>query len=91
MRLRQTVWNTIVATASYDADNNPATAPVVRSVTDSTVVDATPPTAPVASLALTSDTGTVGDGITQDTTPTLSGGGASPGDTIKLNAPDGTT
>ncbi len=83
--------STIVATASYDADSNPATAPVVRSVTDSTVVDATPPSAPVASLALASDTGTVGDGVTQDTTPTLSGGGASPGDTIQLYAPDGTT
>ena len=59
--------------------------------TDTQVVDAAPPTAPVASLAVASDTGTVGDGITQDTTPTLSGGGASPGDTIQLYAPDGTT
>ncbi len=59
--------------------------------TGTQVVDATPPSAPVASLALASDTGTVGDGVTQDTTPTLSGGGASPGDTIQLYAPNGTT
>jgi hypothetical protein len=81
----------VTATASYDADNNPATAPVVRSVTDSTTVDAAPPAQPVAGLALGSDSGTVGDGITSDNTPTISGGGASPGDTIKLYAPDGTT
>jgi hypothetical protein len=81
----------VTATASYDADNNPATANVVRSVTDTAIVDATPPSAPLASLALASDSGTLGDSTTSDTTPTLTGAGASPGDTIKLYAPDGTT
>ena len=53
-------------------------------------IDTVAPTAPAAALAASSDTGVVGDSITSDTTPTITGTGT-PGDTIKLYAPDGTT
>jgi hypothetical protein len=80
----------LTATASYDADNNPATAMVVRPITDSTTVDAQAPAAPAAALASTSDSGTPGDSKTNDTTPTLSGTGT-PGDTITVKDANGAT
>ena len=56
------------------------------------VIDTTPPAAPAASLASGSDTGSSNsDRITSDTTPTINGANATPGDTITLYAPDGTT
>ncbi|NCW45996.1 MAG: hemagglutinin, partial [Gemmatimonadaceae bacterium] len=54
-------------------------------------VDTTAPTAPSASLDPLSDSATQGDSITRDTTPTISGSGATPGDTITLFAPNSTT
>ena len=42
-------------------------------------------------MATASDTGTLGDSTTSDATPTISGVGATPGDTITLYAPNGTT
>ncbi|PUE06853.1 hypothetical protein B9Z51_13055 [Limnohabitans sp. T6-5] len=46
------------------------------------------PTPPTAAIALNSDSGTVGDGKTNDSTPTLSGTGK-PGDTISIKDPQG--
>eukprot|EP01036_Dinobryon_divergens_P034934 gene34935-45213_t len=46
------------------------------------------PAAPTAAIALISDSGTVGDGKTTDSTPTLSGTGT-PGDTITIKDPEG--
>lgn len=58
--------------------------------TDSTfVLDTTPPAAPAADVAATSDTGASNtDNITQDNTPTISGSGTN-GDTITVTLPTG--
>ena len=52
--------------------------------------DTTPPAAPTLLLDAASDTGQVGDGITGDTTPTLTGT-AEAGATVKVYDTDGTT
>ena len=47
---------------------------------------------PIGDVAASSDTGISNtDNITSDNTPTIIGNGATPGDTINLYAPDGTT
>jgi hypothetical protein len=51
-------------------------------------IDTTAPAAPVAQLAAASDSGTLGDNLTNDTTPTISGTGTS-GDTINVTLPAG--
>jgi large repetitive protein len=51
---------------------------------DSVVLDTTAPVAPPAFIAASSDTGLQGDGRTLDTTPTITGTGATPGDTITV-------
>ena len=48
---------------------------------------APPPAAPQGGIDPASDTGVVGDGITSDMTPTLSGSGATPGFTITVLMP----
>jgi hypothetical protein len=50
-------------------------------------IDASAPAAPAAELAAASDSGARGDGVTNDTTPTLSGSGT-PGDTITVTMPE---
>ncbi|WP_205872763.1 Ig-like domain-containing protein [Limnohabitans planktonicus] len=52
-------------------------------------IDTTPPAAPAAVLEPTSDSGSKGDRVTTDTTPTLSGAGGTPGDTITIKNPQG--
>ena len=54
-------------------------------------IDTTPPAAPAAALAVGSNSGLTTDNVTNDNTPTITGSGATPGDTITLYAPDGTT
>jgi hypothetical protein len=46
---------------------------------------------PQAGIDQASDSGTLGDGTTTDPTPTISGSGATPGDTITLYDEDGVT
>jgi hypothetical protein len=77
--------NTLSVTATDPAGNtSPATSVPLT-------IDTTPPAAPAAALAVASDSGTLGDSITSDNTPTISGAGATPGDTITLYAPNGVT
>ena len=55
-------------------------------------VDLTPPSAPGnLGLDASSDTGDPGDGITQDSTPTISGTGGTPGEIISLYDGNGTS
>ncbi|MDI1261439.1 Ig-like domain-containing protein, partial [Aquabacterium sp.] len=54
--------------------------------TDSAVIDTTPPSVLTAQLDPASDSGTKGDGITNDATPTISGTG-DPGAQIKVTMP----
>jgi len=75
--------NAITATATDAAGN--VSAPASLTVT----VDTTAPASPVARLDSSSDSGTAGDNITNDTTPTISGTGAA-GDTIRVTLPGGT-
>ncbi|RZK99773.1 MAG: hypothetical protein EOP36_18200, partial [Rubrivivax sp.] len=56
---------------------------------DSAVIDSTPPTVLTAQLDPASDSGTQGDGITNDATPTISGTG-DPGAQIKVTLPGST-
>ena len=51
-------------------------------------IDTSAPSAPTAILNPASDTGVAGDGITSDSTPTISGSGT-PGDTITVTFPTG--
>jgi hypothetical protein len=74
--------NLLSITATDPAGN--ASAATVRTVT----IDTTAPAAPVAQLAATSDSGTLGDNRTSDTTPTISGTGTA-GDTIRVTLPGG--
>ncbi|NBS66632.1 MAG: hypothetical protein EBT33_20240 [Betaproteobacteria bacterium] len=54
-------------------------------------MDTTTPAAPAADVAAASDTGSSNsDNVTSDTTPTISGTGATPGDTIKIRDGGGT-
>jgi len=58
------------------------------------IIDTVAPTAlaaPDAELDPNSDSGNQGDSLTNDTTPTINGDGATPGDTITLYADDGVT
>jgi len=55
----------------------------------SLTIDTTAPAAPAVSLAAASDSGTLGDNLTNDSTPTLSGTGVA-GDTIHVTLPSGT-
>ena len=51
-------------------------------------IDTTPPAAPAADLAITSDSGASNtDHITSDNTPTITGSGATPGHTITVTMP----
>ncbi|WP_416547868.1 beta strand repeat-containing protein [Limnohabitans sp. DCL3] len=53
------------------------------------IIDTAAPAAPAADVAAASDTGRSDtDNITSDNTPTISGGGATPGDTITVTMPD---
>jgi Bacterial Ig-like domain len=52
-------------------------------------VAAQPPSKPGAILSPSSDSGTAGDNTTNDTTPTISGSGASAGNTITVTTPTG--
>ena len=62
----------------------------VQGASSNATVDAVAPNAPNADVASSSDTGSSNsDNITSDTTPTIAGGGANPGDTITLK--NGTT
>ncbi|PUE05948.1 hypothetical protein B9Z51_16985, partial [Limnohabitans sp. T6-5] len=74
--------NALTATATDPAGNTSAPAPLPVTIVPGTLA------APVAKLDLSSDTGTVGDSTTTDTTPTLSGTGT-PGDTIAIKDPQG--
>ncbi len=69
--------NTITVTATDPAGN--VSAPTALPIT----IDTTVPAAPTAALATVSDTGTLGDSLTKDNTPTVQGTGA-PGDTITI-------
>ena len=71
-------WTALPGTALADGAVVKAT-DTTSNLTATEVVDATPPTAPAAALAAISDSGTLGDSKTNDTTPTLSGTGT-PGD-----------
>jgi hypothetical protein len=73
-------WTT--STTITDAAGNASTATAANFTLDTTA-----PTAPTAILDPQSDTGTAGDGITADTTPTIKGSGATPGDTITVIMP----
>jgi hypothetical protein len=53
------------------------------------ILDVQIPAAPTAILAPASDTGVLGDGLTRDNTPTLSGSGT-PGDSISIRDANGT-
>ena len=53
-------------------------------------IDTSAPSAPAAVLNPASDSGVLLDNITSDTTPTISGSGATPGDTITLKTAGGT-
>ena len=69
--------NNVSVTATDPAGNtSPATQLPIT-------IDTTVPAAPTAALAAISDTGTLGDSLTNDNTPTLSGTG-NPGDTITV-------
>ena len=69
---------------AIDPAGNPSAAAVLT-----VTVDTAAPSAPAAQLAASSDSGVVGDGRTNDTTPTISGTGAA-GDTIRVTLPGGT-
>ena len=72
----------VIVTATDPAGNTsaPTTVPVT--------IDTTAPSAPLADVAATSDTGSSNtDNITSDNTPTISGGNANPGDTITVTMP----
>ncbi len=72
----------------YDVANNESAASSALTLS----VDTLAPTKPGApSLALGSDTGTVGDGLTGDATPTLSGVAAEAGGKIELYLDDSAT
>ncbi|WP_143473853.1 Ig-like domain-containing protein [Limnohabitans sp. G3-2] len=78
--------NNLKVTATDPVGNTsaPGTVPVT--------IDATAPAAPAADVATASDSGSNNnDNLTNDTTPTISGGGANPGDTITLYAPNGSS
>ena len=60
-------------------------------ITGSFELDTTAPDAPAVSLDAASDTGLPGDNISNDPTPTLSGSGANPGDTVTVTTPTGET
>jgi Bacterial Ig-like domain len=62
-------------------------APINATVT----IDTVRPAQPAAVLNSASDSGTAGDNTTNDTTPTISGTGATPGDTITVVTPKGET
>lgn len=74
--------NALTITAT-DAAGNVSSATVLT-----LTIDTTPPSAPSAVLAPSSDSGTPGDNRTNDTTPTISGS-ATPGDTIRVTFPTG--
>lgn len=75
------VWNTSTTITPNGGTAGPA-AP--GSFTLDTVV----PAAPAADVAVISDTGTSNtDNLTTDTTPTINGAGATPGDTITVTMP----
>ncbi|MFO1426697.1 MAG: Ig-like domain-containing protein [Steroidobacteraceae bacterium] len=61
---------------------------VSAATTLTVTIDTTAPSAPTAQLATASDSGTLGDNRTNDTTPTISGTGTA-GDTITVNFPTG--
>ncbi|MBU6188747.1 MAG: FG-GAP repeat protein, partial [Betaproteobacteria bacterium] len=73
--------NALSVTATDSAGNESAAASLPITI------DTRGPAAPAAVLTPASDTGTSGDGLTSDDTPTLSGSGASPGDRISVTMP----
>ena len=75
--------NTLSITATDAAGNSSAAANLVLSIVTRG------PQAPTVALDPTSDSGILGDRVTNDTTPTISGTGAA-GDTIRVTLPDGT-
>jgi hypothetical protein len=92
-------WTVAVAQALPDGANqytvvalSPAAGATPSAPINATVtVDTVRPAAPVAVLNSASDSGTAGDNTTNDTTPTISGSGATPGDTITVVTPKGET
>ena len=60
---------------------------VAETATTTLTKDTVAPNAPISILDPSSDAGTLNDGITNDTTPTISGNGANPGDTITVVMP----
>ncbi|MEZ5488305.1 MAG: Ig-like domain-containing protein [Steroidobacteraceae bacterium] len=74
--------HSLSVTATDAAGNVSVAAPL------SLTIVTTGPSAPTARLAASSDSGVVGDGLTNDTTPTISGTGTS-GDTIRVSLPGG--
>ncbi|WP_146179684.1 beta strand repeat-containing protein [Limnohabitans parvus] len=75
------VWNTSTTITPNGGTAGPA-AP------GSFTLDTVAPAAPAADVAALSDTGTSNtDNLTTDTTPTISGGSATPGDTITVTMP----
>jgi hypothetical protein len=72
-----------VTVVAVDAAGNTST-PVALNLT----IDATPPASPGARLDPSSDSGTAGDSVTNDTTPTISGTGTN-GDTVRVTLPGG--
>ncbi|PUE05953.1 hypothetical protein B9Z51_17015 [Limnohabitans sp. T6-5] len=93
--------NTLSVTSTDAAGNTSAATPLVITIDTSTPAAPTTPSAPTANLAASSDSGVLGDKLTNDTTPTISGTGSA-GDVITIKdaanavigtatvAPDGT-
>ena len=74
------VWTT--TTTITDLAGN-----VGASTSSNFTLDKTAPNAPLATLDSSSDSNIVGDRVTSDTTPTITGSGATPGDTISVTFP----
>jgi Bacterial Ig-like domain len=70
----------LAAIAASDSSNGTPAAPSI-------VIQ--PPSKPAAILSPASDSGTTGDNVTNDTTPTISGTGATAGNTITVVTPKG--
>ena len=88
--------NQAIATSELNVDGTWTTSTTVTDLagntsaprTGSFVLDTTPPSAPAAALAPASDSGTVGDSITADNTPSISGTGTA-GESFTVSFPGG--